>query len=270
MNSAVSDILNMGIRPNKALGQNFLVDDAAVQAIVKRVTESRLPVLEIGAGLGAITVPIAQSGVRLAAVELDERLLEALLSRAELADVRLIHGDILKCDLGEIASCLGGSIAVCGNLPYYITSPICKRLILSGLDIPEMTLMMQAEAAERFTAEPGDDSYVPLTVLYRYMYDISTLLKLSAESYYPRPEVSSTVLFMRRRRDSLPEGLARVTTAAFAMRRKTLYNNLAAAGIPRQRAADAIVAAGLPASVRAERLTVEQFAALAELLKDEG
>lgn len=263
MNTA-SSIKSLGIRPNKALGQNFLADEEAKRQIALLSVRSGLPIIEIGAGLGAITLPIAEFGARITAVEIDAALfphLAAALERYPNADA--LNADFMKCYLDELHNKLGGGdIAVIGNLPYYITSPICKKLILSELPIKNMVLMVQKEAAERFVAQPGDRNYGPLSVMYGYMYEVSTAMQLPKEAYYPMPEVSSVVLTMESRRRTLPEGFYGVLKAAFAMRRKTLANNLIALGLSKPSAESVLTAIGMAPDVRAETLDIEQFVAL--------
>jgi 16S rRNA (adenine1518-N6/adenine1519-N6)-dimethyltransferase len=259
-------ITEYGLKPNKALGQNFLTDGEAIARIVSLASEPGLPILEIGPGLGAITAPLAQTGLPIAAVELDSALAQ-ILERETPENVTVVNADFLKADLEKIHALLGGGgLTAAGNLPYYITSPIVMRLVLSGLPIRRMVLMMQAEAAERFLAAPGDKNYVPLTVLAQRLFNIAPALSLSPASYWPQPDVSSEVLLFDATGETLPERLPQLVKCAFAMRRKTLANNLSAMGLTKSVAAELIDRAGLSPSVRAETLSVSDFVRLAELL----
>ncbi len=253
-----------GITPNKALGQNFLADENAAHAIVLAAAEPGLPVLEIGPGLGALTSPLVDTGLTVAAVELDSAMCAVL--KAELGDkLHLVNADFLKCGLAEVHAALGGGdISVVGNLPYYITGAIVQRLVLSGLPIRRMTLMMQKEASERFTAGPGEKNYVPVTVLAQRLFDVCPIMDLSPASYWPQPDVASTVLLFERNGKDMPKMLPRVVKAAFAMRRKTLLNNLSALGRKKDRAAELITSGGLDPRARAETLTCGDFVSLAE------
>ena len=255
-----------GLRPNKALGQNFLVDEEAIGLIVRLAGEPGLPVLEIGPGLGALTVPLAETGLPLAAVELDSELCRVLKERLG-ERVSIINADFLKVAPGEIAALEGFSegLTAVGNLPYYITSPICMRLLTCGLPIRRMVLMMQKEAAERFLACPRDKNYVPLTVLARLLYGIRPVLGLTPASYYPQPDVSSSVLLFERNGFEPPEGLPGLLKCAFAMRRKTLLNNLLALGRGKEDTARLIKEAGLSPAARAEELEPEAFVRLARV-----
>ena len=261
-------ITEYSLTPNKALGQNFLTDESAIGRIVAAAAEPGLPLLEIGPGLGALTFPLAETGLPLCAVELDSNL-ASILSNEMPGNARVVNADFLKCDLEEIhASLGGGELTAVGNLPYYITSDIVSRLATSRLPIRRMVLMMQKEAAERFTAGPGEKNYVPLTVISRLKFDITPLLELSPASYWPQPEVSSAVLVFESRGAQLPESLPKVVKAVFAMRRKTLANNLRALGLDKQAAAELIEKLGFPPSVRAEALTPAELLGLCRELSE--
>ena len=264
MKSSRDLIAEYSLTPNKALGQNFLTDVSAIGRIVGAAAEPGLPLLEIGPGLGALTFPLAETGLKLAAVELDS-VLCGILERELPENARVINRDFLKADLADIHAFLGGGgVTAVGNLPYYITSNIVTRLICCGLPISRMVLMMQKEAAERFTAGPKDKNYVPLTVLSRLQFEITELMELSPASYYPQPEVCSAVLVFDRKQIDLPAGLPAVLKAAFAMRRKTLSNNLCALGLQKAQAAELIRGCGLDPAARAETLSPGEFANLAE------
>ena len=260
-------VTEYSLRPNRALGQNFLVDEAAIGRIVSLAAEPGLPVLEIGPGLGALTFPLAETGLRIAAVELDGALAKILTDRLP-ANARVVNRDFLKTDLNEVHAYLGGGdIAAAGNLPYYITSDIVMRLIASKLPIRRMVIMTQREAAERFFAKPGDKNYVPLSVLSQRFFDLSSAFELSPDMYWPQPEVSSSVTVFGRNGVEYDEGFPRFLKCAFAMRRKTLANNLAALGLKRAEAAELIEKAGLEPTVRAEALSVDALSSLYALFK---
>ena len=262
MNNTIELLTEYSLKPNKALGQNFLIDEEAIDRIVSLAAEAGLPVLEIGPGLGALTFPLAGTGVKLAAVELDKALSEILAERLP-ENASVINRDFLKADLGNIHSLLGGGeLTAIGNLPYYVTSDIMMRLITSGLPIRRMVIMTQREAADRFTARPGDRNYVPLSVLSQRYFTVTAAFDLSPASYRPQPEVASRVTVFDRNGIEFDENFPRFLKCAFAMRRKTLANNLAALGVPRAEAAALIEKAGLSPSVRAEALGVDTLAGL--------
>lgn len=254
-----------GLRPNRALGQNFLVDAAALARIQDAAELDGLSVLEIGPGLGALTEGLLSRGCRVVAVEIDAAMVHVLRDRfAGETALTLLHTDFLKADLAEIHRLLGHEpFHVAANLPYYATTPICMRLLCANLLIPSMTLMLQKEAALRFTAGPGARVYGPLSVLSQAYYSVESLLCLSPESFYPRPEVDSMVLRLTRNGQAFLPGLPRLLEAAFAMRRKTLQNNFKAAGLPLRALADC----GLSPAMRAEALSISDFLNLCEKLE---
>ncbi len=263
----VSDIKQIlaenGLTPNRALGQNFLCDEAAANAIADSLPEGA-PVLEIGPGLGSLTEALLGAGHDVAAVEIDGDMIAAL-KRRFARDVRLtlIHGDFLKTDVSAL---FNGGFCVAANLPYYATTPICMRLLCAGLDIPAMTLMLQQEAAQRFFAAPGERVYGPLSVMAGWLYSAERLLALTPASYYPQPDVDSAVVHLIRRDTPFEPRMPVLVRAAFAMRRKTLKNNLKPLGIT----ADMIAQAGIDPRIRAEALAPKDFFALCGVLPEQG
>lgn len=257
-------LMELRLTPNRALGQNFLADDAAAGRIADAACAPGLPVLEIGPGLGALTEALAARAPRVTAVELDAAMVGALSQEfGGKAELDIVHADFLKFDLESYAKGTGTYCAA-GNLPYYVTTPICMKLLTcSGL--PErMVLMMQKEAAARFAAKAGTKLYGPLSILAQLYYDCDTLMTLTPADYYPQPEVESAVVVCIRKQNvpAVPE-LPGLLDAAFAMRRKTLLNNLRAAGLGREEAARILRALELPENVRPEQVSPTAFAALA-------
>lgn len=261
--SIKKELEKYGLTPNRALGQNFLASEEAAELIAAAACESGLPVIEIGPGMGALTEQLVRLSPKTAAIELDGRMADIIAQK--LPEVELIRGDALKADIPGIIASLGGRASIAANLPYYITTPICLRLISTGADgsIPTMTLMMQREAAERFTASPKDRVYGPLSILAGYYYSVERLMELSRDMYYPQPEVDSTVLKLTHTGAKRLERLERLTNAAFMMRRKTLWNNLRAAGIPAERLKELLERLEIPAGIRAEELSIQDFANIA-------
>lgn len=257
-------LTEMGLRPNKALGQNFLIDASALSRIAESADCHGMPVLEIGPGLGALTNELIQTASKLLAVEIDRRMADALMLQFQTQpNLKIVCRDFLKYSDEEIAAELGISqIVVAANLPYYITSPICSRLLESQLPIRRMVLMMQDEAADRFTAKPKAKNYGPLSILAQYLYDVSVVSKLSPAAYYPAPDVNSTVLLFERNANVMPAKLPKVLRAAFAMRRKTLLNNMLGI-MPKEAALSVIEQAELEPGVRAEALEADDFVRLA-------
>lgn len=257
-------IKDNGLFPNKALGQNFLIDHEALIRIARSVNPEGSSVLEIGAGLGALTFELSERSSQVIAFEIDRRLFEVLNNSLPAhSNIRVIHADFLRYPPDQLCSLFDNKpFYVAANLPYYITTPICLRLIENELPICGMTLMMQEEAAGRFFAEPSDKNYGPLSILARLSYDISTVLALGPDAYYPKPEVSSVVLCFKRNTFVPAKCLPRIVHAAFSMRRKTLHNNLAVL-FGKKRAQELIARSGFAADIRAENLPPEAFERLA-------
>lgn len=262
-------IKSTGHTPNKALGQNFLTDTGAIDKIIQSIDCSGLNVLEIGPGFGALTNELAKYAKKVVAVEIDRNLADFLSDLfRDRENIEIICCDFLKLPLPEIEShFFGQPFVVAANLPYYITSPIISRLMEANLPISRMVLMMQDEAKERFTCKIGSKSYGPLTVFSQYLYNIDIVMKLSPNSYYPAPEVCSCVLKFERKAKALPPNFVKVVKASFAMRRKTLYNNMLSI-LSKDEANVVIESAGLSPSIRAEAVEIAAFVRLAEAFSD--
>lgn len=233
MNKKSSPSRRLGpFRPKKSLGQHFLRDPLIIERILDRAHFSRSStVLEIGAGLGALTFPLSARVQHVIAVEKDEALAEKLtvgLAREGVGNVTLIREDILKVDLARLSQ---EKIEVIGNIPYNISSPLIERLIRNREVLSRAILTLQHELAARLTASPGNKQYGALTVLIQYHAHLSPILEIPRQAFYPKPKVSSTVVqfeFSRpypRRVDS-EDFFRKVVRAAFAHRRKTLLNSL--------------------------------------------
>lgn len=255
------------LTPNRALGQNFLADENAALRIAQAACRQDLPALEIGPGLGALTGALLGAAARVTAVELDAAMVGALRGMfGEEKRLNLIHQDFLKFDLDSYAR-EAGAYCVAGNLPYYITTPICMKLLRAQALPERMALMVQREAGERFFAPPCTRLYGPLAVLAQLYYECSVLFTLSPAQYYPQPEVESAVILLARREHAPHDpSLAHFLEAAFAMRRKTLTNNLRAAGFEREAVRAAFERCGIGENARAEQLAPAVFAALARTL----
>lgn len=254
------------LTPNKALGQNFLTDEDAALRIAEASGAANFPVLEIGPGLGALTEMLLRISPHVTAVEIDAAMVRILKNRfGEDENFALIHEDFLKTDLSALSALWGDGCTVAANLPYYVTTPICMKLLTSALPIQSMALMLQKEAADRFFARPSSRQYGPLSVMAQHYYHVSSLMALSPRSYYPQPEVDSSVVLLVRKEDApvLPF-LPRALDAAFSMRRKTMLNNIKAAGFSKEETEALLERAGIAPSARAEALPTEVFADLAK------
>jgi 16S rRNA (adenine1518-N6/adenine1519-N6)-dimethyltransferase len=272
--STIRELLSrFEISPLKQLGQNFLCDAHMLAAIADSAElDGGKSVLEIGPGLGALTQQLALRAGKVVAVEIDKGLLPVLeYTLADFSNVEVIHGDILKQDLHQLHEKLGGgAFAVCANLPYYITTPIIMNLLESGLPITTLSFLIQKEVAERMAARPGSKNYGSLSIAVQYYTDVEIVTKVPPTCFVPQPGVDSIVVRLRKKAApgvSVPdeELFFALTRCAFAMRRKTLANNIAASslGLTREQAQLLLENCGLSPTVRGEALSLAEFGALA-------
>jgi 16S rRNA (adenine1518-N6/adenine1519-N6)-dimethyltransferase len=253
------------------LGQNFLNDEAAIARIAAAVgAVAGRTVVEIGPGMGAITESLAARAGRLVAVEYDHQL--AIRLKVHFGErVEVIEEDVLKFDFAHAAVEAGQRLAVVGNLPYYITSPILHRLAEAHAAVEVAVLMVQREVADRVVAQPGSRDYGLLSVTTQMYGATERLFTLPPSAFTPPPEVHSTVFRWRLapRFEELgvePAPFLRLIQLAFAQKRKTLANNLRAAGIEPTVAAEALAKAELEPLARAESLSLIDFASLCRAL----
>lgn len=265
------------LRAKKRFGQNFLEDSDAASRIVTLAgvlpTDS---VIEIGSGLGALTLPLAKNARTVYAFEIDTeliRLLRTELMTAGITNVEIHQQDILKAKLQQFADLADGPLTVFGNLPYHISSQILVKLIAKRQAVSKAVLMFQKEMADRIASGPGSKNYGRLSVMAQYAGEIRPLLNLSANQFFPRPKVDSVVLEIRFF-EELPfpvkdeQFLFKVVKAAFGQRRKTLKNALSgsALAITDTVAADALSLSAIDPMRRAETLSVSEFARLSDVL----
>lgn len=265
-----------GLSALKQFGQNFLCDANIIRKIAQAVgVDHEHGVLEIGMGLGALTMELAELAKKVVAVEIDRGLIAARKDDVgESGDVRVVEGDILETDLKEIWRNDFDSqpIYVCGNLPYYITGRILIRVLDSGLPIIRFTAMVQKEVAERLGAKPGDSNYGAATAYADYFSHPRLLFTVSRRCFYPAPDVDSAIiaLDLNKEHPDVPYPAYRqVVRSAFAMRRKTLLNNFKelAGG---DTAREVLEEAGINPRQRAQETSSEQFAALTNLFLGHG
>lgn len=266
-------------RFSKALGQNFLINPSVCPRMAEDSGVDRSSgVLEIGPGIGVLTRELAARAGKVVAVELDQRLLPVLEETLrDTGPVKVIHGDAMKLDLAALLreEFPDMPVAVCANLPYYITSPILMGLLESRLPFTTITVLVQKEAAQRLCAKPGTRECGAVTLAVQYYAEAKTLFPVSRGSFLPAPKVDSAVMQLRVRRQPAcavkdEDCLFRLIRAAFGQRRKTLSNALTGAGITKEEAGAALVAAGIDSGARAEQLRLEQFAALADAVTERG
>jgi 16S rRNA (adenine1518-N6/adenine1519-N6)-dimethyltransferase len=259
------------IQPKKSLGQNFLVDQRALERIVEAAELGPEDiVLEIGPGLGALTRLLAAEAGRVVAVELDQRLVEALkqtaTAKADLPNVEIIHGDILELNPADLLEQQGDNFQykVVANLPYYITSAIIRHLLTAEVRPKLMVVTVQLEVARRITAEPGEMSLLAVGVQFYGRPRI--VARIKAGAFYPSPQVDSAVI--RIDLDDHPvvevddaDSFFEVVRAGFAQRRKQLRNALAAGlALPASEVAQVLNRAGVNPRRRAQTLSLEEWA----------
>ena len=265
-----------GFTLSKGFGQNFIVNPGICPKMVEKAgINQEYGVLEIGPGVGVLTRELAAAAARVAAVELDERLFPLLRETlAGYENVRVIPGDAMKLDLAALIrrEFAGLRVAVCANLPYYITSPLLMRLLEERLPVESITVMVQKEAAERLCAAPGSRAAGAISCAVSYYAQPKLLFTVQPGSFYPPPKVTSAVIRLQLREappvDTPDEaGFFRLVRAAFGQRRKAAANSISAGlGLPKPQVTAAMQTAGLSPLARPEQLALADFCALQRAL----
>jgi 16S rRNA (adenine1518-N6/adenine1519-N6)-dimethyltransferase len=265
------------LRPKKQLGQNFLIEPSTAEMIVRRSgLQPPDVVLEIGAGLGALTVPLARIARKVYAVEKDKQLIEVLrniLVSNDCDNVILLNENILAVNITRLAHDESVKLVVYGNLPYNISSQILVHLISARAAVSHCVLMFQKELAQRIASPSGSKTYGRLSVMLQYCADIRCIAKVKASLFYPKPKVDSEIIEIKFRTEPIyvaddEEFFFRVVKAAFSKRRKTLKNAISGSGLVSDSATAArlLEAAGIDPSRRAETLGIEEFVKLGNRL----
>ena len=264
-----------GFHFSKSMGQNFLIEDRVPRDIAAASGAGPgVGVLEVGPGIGPLTVQLAGRADRVVSVELDRSLLPILTETlADCPNAEVVSGDILKTDIPALIGekFQGVRAVACANLPYNITTPAITALIQANC-FDSITVMIQREVAKRICAAPGTADYGAFSVFCQYHTAPEYLFEVPPDCFLPAPKVTSAVVRMTPRpapeEVDDPDHFFRVVRAAFALRRKTLLNSLAAGlGTPREEIARAIARCSLPADIRGERLSIPQFAQLSRRLR---
>ncbi|MFP3870946.1 MAG: 16S rRNA (adenine(1518)-N(6)/adenine(1519)-N(6))-dimethyltransferase RsmA [Syntrophobacteria bacterium] len=270
----------LGREPARSLGQHFLIHQATAEKIAAAVCPGPGDVVvEIGSGLGALTVPLSRSGARVVAVEIDPRLADFLgqqlraVSSSGLVSIECT--DVLQLDLPELCRRFHRKLKIVGNLPYNISSPVLFKLMAESDSIQQAVLMLQDEVAERLLAAPGGRDYGILSVMVAYHSEASRFTRLKASQFYPPPRVDSTVVRLCFRPCPLEprvnaDWLLRVVKAAFGYRRKTVRNSLLTskrADFPGELLDAALEEAGVDPGRRPESLSLQEFLNLAQALQ---
>lgn len=264
-----------GFNFSKALGQNFLINPS----VCPRMAEAAIPgpeygVIEVGPGIGVLTVELAKRAQKVIAIELDERLYPILdETLADYPNAHVVPGDILKVDLHkliaeEFTDEDGNTmpLVICANLPYYITSPVIMKLLSEDLPVENLTVMVQKEAADRLCADVGTRAAGAVTVAIRYYAEAEQLFFVSKGSFLPAPKVDSEVIRLTLRKDVAglsPEDADRffkMVQAGFSQRRKTIMNSFSAAlGMNKADLGELLDSVDIPRTARIEQLTMDQL-----------
>ena len=275
--NVIKDIMSRhGMTFSKALGQNFIINPSICPRIAEMGNAQKgFGVIEIGTGVGVLTNELAKGADKVVAVEIDERLIPILdETLAEYDNVKIINADVMKTDLHKVIEeeFQGLDVAVCANLPYYITSPIIMMLLESKLPIKTVTVMVQKEAGVRLCAQTGTRDCGAVTYAVRYYCTPELLFNVSRGSFMPAPNVDSCVIRLNVGEKPAvdvkdEEFFFRTVRGAFSQRRKTAANSISSAlGTDKQTVMSAIEDIGLSPTVRPEQLTLEQMAALSDRL----
>jgi 16S rRNA (adenine1518-N6/adenine1519-N6)-dimethyltransferase len=266
----------LGLRPRKALGQHFLVSRQLAERIVQAALDEKPDgIVEIGPGLGIMTAQLAASGLPVVAIEKDQAMQAPLREiQARHPDLELRYEDVLEADLAELTS--GGAWVAIGNLPYQITSPLLEKLLTTTPPFKAIVVTVQKEVGERLCAQPGTKQYGGLTLLVQlYAEEPSVVCSLGPPAFYPAPKVDSVAVKMLPRpepplAEEKRRGFFALVRAAFGQRRKKLRNALtlsAELGLTAGQAQEALRRAHIEPGRRGETLSLEEFLALAEAVR---
>lgn len=265
-----------GFSFSKALGQNFIVNPSVCPRMAELCgADKECGVLEVGPGIGVLTNELCKVAKKVVAIELDKRLPEILAKTlADHDNVKIISGDVMELDLHKLIEeeFQGMDVVVCANLPYYITSPVIMKLLEEKLPIKALTVMVQKEAADRLCAQMGTRMCGAVTASVRYYSEPKLLFKVSAGSFMPAPKVDSAVIRLDIHEKPAVELkdeklFFRVVKASFAQRRKTIVNSISSSlSMNKADVIGVMEQAGVSPLARAEQLSLEDFAYLANVL----
>lgn len=261
---------------SKGLGQNFLINPTVCPKIAELGNAKKgFGVIEIGTGVGVLTNELAKGADKVVAIEIDERLVPVLQDTlCEYDNIKVINADVLKIDLQKLIEeeFEGLDVAVCANLPYYITSPIIMKLLEERLKIKTITVMVQKEAAARLCAVPGTRECGAVSIAVRYFANPKVLFNVSRGSFMPSPNVDSCVIQLDVN-ENIPEGVTdeafffRMVRGAFSQRRKTFANSVSSSlSIEKADIFEVLIECNINQSIRPEQLTMNEFINIAEKL----
>ena len=267
-----------GFEFSKGLGQNFLINPSVCPKIAEQGNAKKgFGIIEIGTGIGVLTAELAKRADKVVAIEIDDRLIPILEDTlSEFENVKIINEDVLKTDLSKIIdeNFKGLDVAVCANLPYYITSPVIMKLLESRLRIKSVTVMVQKEAGKRLCADMGTRDMGAVTVAVNYFSKPKILFDVSRGSFIPSPNVDSCVVRFDIKEET-PKGVEdekfffKVARGAFSQRRKTLANSVTSAlAIEKSIVLRSLEQSGLAVNVRPEQLSMEELINFSNVLKN--
>ncbi len=275
--NTIKKFMGDGFAFKKSLGQNFLIDPSVCPQMAAAAADKETAVLEIGPGIGVLTYELSKVAGKVIAIELDKSL-QKILSKtlANCENVEVIYGDAMKMDLAALIAEKFADykkVAVCANLPYYITSPIITMLLESRLPIDNITVMVQKEAAERICAEVGSRESGALTVAVNYYAESEILFGVGRESFMPPPNVDSAVIQLKIRNTpnvnlNDEKFFFKFVKACFAQRRKTFLNSVSnTLHINKNVLRETLNSLGIEENIRSEQLTMIELADIANKLK---
>jgi 16S rRNA (adenine1518-N6/adenine1519-N6)-dimethyltransferase len=275
-NTIQSILKKHNLAPNKFLGQNFLVDKNVLDKIIATADlEAGDNILEVGPGLGTLTYALLAKGAKVVAIEKDKDLISALKENLqEFKNLELVNDDFLELDFEKLISAFREKgktkYSVISNIPYYITSPVIRKILFSEHLPEQIVFLVQREVAERISAQPGDMSFISVLVQFYGAPEAVEVVK--PNSFWPVPEVDSAILKIvldqdREISEEEKRELWRLVKIGFSSRRKTLANNLSAGlRIPREKIEEILKSLGFGAKVRAQELSVEDWIKLIDKL----
>ena len=275
MTSVRKELAEYKLIPKKGLGQHFLIDRNILNKVIRTAeVEKGDVVLEVGPGLGEMTLALAQHANKVIAVEIDSKLAVILKQKArDFSNVEVVKSDILKVDFSQFLKKERHPIKVVANLPYQITTPLLFRFIESKEAFSTLTLMLQKEVAERMVASPGRKEYGPLSIFIQMFSDVSIRFFIKPSAFFPPPNVESAVVHMSFKEKPVvnlgdEEWFKKVVKGCFGYRRKTLRNALKHSGLPLPQSIETrMEKIGIDPRRRPETLTIQELVHLAEALK---
>ncbi len=275
MVSIKQELRKQGLFPKKKLGQHFLVDPDILDKVISAAQVSREDViLEVGPGLGDMTVALARQVEKVIAIEIDERFIAILKQKSEsYRNIEVIRSYVLKIDYKRLLGRETIPIKVVANLPYQITTPLLFRFIESKEAFSSLTLMIQKEVAERMTASPGRKEYGPLSIFVQMFSDVSIRFTIKPSAFFPPPKVDSALVHMTWKEQPMidpeeQEWFKKVVRACFGYRRKTVINSIKHSELCIPPSVESkMEKVGIDPRRRPETLSIEELSKLAGILK---